>query len=375
MRLATRVRVTREVGSCDSHGEFASLQCRYAEGEPGKTMQAVDHEVLTRVRDWLDAGQNAFLCTIVATYGSSPRPVGSLLAGNRSGELIGSLSGGCVEDDLVEQLRAGTLLPEGAAPRRLSYGLAPEDTEKFGLPCGGELEIVVESIVADDANRAAFRTIVERLDARECVARSIAFTAGAHSRVEPAPVFEALSLTRSAPGQESLRHVYGPRQHLFLIGAGMVSQYLAGMAQQLDLDVTVCDPRQEMIDQWPVAGVRLICDMPDDAIRAHGNDARTAIIALTHDPRIDDMGLMEALDSRAFYVGAMGSVRTSAARMERLRALDLDDDALARLHAPVGLPIGSRTPPEIAIAILAELTQVLRAAEVRAPARTDAAVA
>lgn len=346
-------------------------------------MQAVDHEVLTRVRDWLDAGQGAYLCTIVATYGSSPRPVGSLLACNNAGgnageqaaELIGSLSGGCVEDDLIEELRAGTLLPEGAAPRRMRYGLAPEDTERAGLPCGGELEILVESIAPDDSNRTAFRTIVERLDERECVARSIEFRAGAHSLVEPVATFEPLRIGRSAQGAETLRQVYGPRQHLFLIGAGMVSQYLAGMAQQLDLDVTVCDPRRELIDQWPVAGVRLLCEMPDDAIRSHGNDPRTAIIALTHDPRIDDMGLLEALESRAFYVGAMGSERTSAARIERLRSLDVDAAALARLHAPVGLPIGSRTPPEIAIAILAELTQVLRRSEIRAPARTDSAVA
>jgi xanthine dehydrogenase accessory factor len=257
----------------------------------------------------------------------------------------------------------------------MRYGLAPEDTEKFGLPCGGELEIVVESITADDIDRAAFRAIVARLDDRECIARSIEFRAGARSSIEPVAIFEPLRIRRDTRGAETMRQVYGPRQHLFLIGAGMVSQYLAGMAQQLDLEVTVCDPRSEMIDQWPVAGVRLLCEMPDDAIRAHGNDARTAIIALTHDPRIDDMGLMEALESQAFYVGAMGSTRTSAARLERLRSLDLDEAALARLHAPVGLPIGSRTPPEIAIAILAELTQVLRADEARAPARTDSAVA
>ncbi|HSG87639.1 MAG TPA: XdhC family protein [Pseudomonadales bacterium] len=321
-------------------------------------MQAVDQEVLTRIRDWLAAGEDCFLCTIVATYGSSPRPVGSLLACNASGELVGSLSGGCVEDDLIEQLRAGSLVQD--EPRRLTYGLAPEDTEKLGLPCGGTLEIVAERIVGDAENEALFGHIVERLAARDCVRRTIELAAGARSRVEDVEVFDALTLREPGSGPAVLRQVYGPRQHLFLIGAGMVSRYLAEFAQALNFEVTVCDPREEMIAQWTLDGVRLVRDMPDDAIRAHGSDARTAIIALTHDPRIDDMGLMEALETDAFYVGAMGSRKTSESRRARLRELGLDEAALARLRAPVGLPIGSKTPPEIAISIVAELTQVLR---------------
>lgn len=322
-------------------------------------MQAVDQEVLTRVRDWLEAGRDCHLCTIVRTYGSSPRPVGSLLACSADGELVGSLSGGCVEDDLIEQLRSGTLAPDG--PRLLEYGLAPEDTEKLGLPCGGHLHVVAEPVLADDPNRALYAEIVDRLAARRCIARSIDLVPGARARTEPleTPGASVLELRPGADGGERLVHVYGPRHHLFLIGAGMVSRYLAEMAASLNFEVTVCDPREAMIEQWSMPGVRMLCAMPDDAVRAHADDPRTAIIALTHDPRIDDMGLMEALSTRAFYVGAMGSSRTSEKRRERLRSLDLDDAEIDRLHAPVGLPIGSRTPPEIAIAILAELTQIL----------------
>ena len=159
-----------------------------------------------------------------------------------------------------------------------------------------------------------------------------------------------------------LVQTYGPRYQLFLIGAGQVSMYLAEIAQALDYQVIVCDPRAEMIEQWPIEGVQLVNDMPDDAVRSHANDRFSAIIALTHDPRIDDMGLMEALKTEAFFVGAMGSTRTSAKRRERLLMLDLTEQQIARLHGPVGLPIGSKTPAEIAIAILAQLT-ALRSAK------------
>ena len=153
-----------------------------------------------------------------------------------------------------------------------------------------------------------------------------------------------------------MTQTYGPRYQLFLIGAGQVSMYLAQFAQALDYHVVVCDPREEMIDQWPIEGVQLINGMPDDAVKEHANDHFSAIIALTHDPRIDDMGLMEALKTEAFFIGAMGSLRTSAKRRERLALLDLSKDEISKLHAPVGLPLGSKTPAEIAIAILAQLT-------------------
>ena len=153
-----------------------------------------------------------------------------------------------------------------------------------------------------------------------------------------------------------MTQTYGPRYQLFLIGAGQVSMYLAQFAQALDYHVVVCDPREEMIDQWPIEGIQLINGMPDDAVKEHANDHFSAIIALTHDPRIDDMGLMEALKTEAFFIGAMGSLRTSAKRRERLELLDLSKDEISKLHAPVGLPVGSKTPAEIAIAILAQLT-------------------
>jgi xanthine dehydrogenase accessory factor len=229
-------------------------------------------------------------------------------------------------------------------------------------PCGGHLTIVVEPLAPDAEQTAVFDEIVARLDARECTLREVELRPDARSRVRPVPVHEPLRLAPGADGTDRLRQVYGPRHHLFLIGAGMVSRYLAEMALALNYDVTVCDPREEMLAQWAVPGTTALCAMPDDAIREHADDVRTAIVALTHDPRIDDMGLLEALETRAFYVGAMGSSRTSEKRRARLRELGVSETALSRLHAPVGLPIGSKTPPEIAVAILAELTRVVRTA-------------
>lgn len=315
-------------------------------------MQAMDQQVLGKVGAWLAADRRVWLCTILETYGSSPRPAGSLLACCDNGELAGSLSGGCVEDDLIEQLQAGSLATSG--PEIVRYGLAPEDTEKLGLPCGGHLEVAIEPLHPDQVG--LFRAIAEQLENRQCVRRSASLDHADAMSIESLPAYAPLQLLEGATGERRLLHTYGPQRQLFLIGAGMVSRYLAEMAQALDYQVTVCDPRSEMLESWQLAGTRTLCLMPDDAVREYADDPATAIIALTHDPRIDDMGLMEALRSRAFYVGAMGSKRTSASRRERLAQLDLTPSQIERLHAPVGLPIGSKTPPEIAIAILAELT-------------------
>jgi xanthine dehydrogenase accessory factor len=315
-------------------------------------MQAVDAEVLSSLLRWLDAGEPCWLATVIETWGSSPRPVGSLFACNADGRVVGSLSGGCVEDDLLEKLTTGQLAREH--PQYFRYGITAEETEKFGLPCGGALHIVIEPLQGDAATRAHFRQIEAALGARQRVRRVVDLRTGSRSA-------EVVDLHRDLewdPGPQVLRHTWGPRHQLFIIGAGMVSKYLAELALKLDYQVRVCDPRQHLIDDFGVPGVECIVDMPDDAVRKYAADADSAIVALTHDPRIDDMGLMEALRTDAFYVGAMGSSRTSANRRERLRALDLTAAEIDRLHAPIGLPIGSKTPPEIAIAIVAELIAV-----------------
>ena len=320
-------------------------------------IENADQQVLSQLTRWIKAGKKAWLATVVKTWGSSPRPVGSLLCCNEDGHVAGSLSGGCIEEDLLEKITKGELAT--TKPEVMLYGKTTEESERFGLPCGGQLHIVVEPQM-DKSNLAHFEAITRRLAERECIERKVDIATG-EITVENKDRFKHLQLTgefgnTDTPNEKYLVQTYGPRYQLFLIGAGQVSQYLAQMAQMLDYHVVVCDPREEMIAQWTIEGTQLVDDMPDDAVRKYADDYFSAIIALTHDPRIDDMGLMEALTTDSFFIGAMGSVRTSAKRRERLLKLDLSEEQINKLHAPVGLPLGSKTPAEIAIAILAQLT-------------------
>ena len=325
-------------------------------------MQAADKEVLQQISAWLDASKSCWLATVVKTWGSSPRPIGSLLACSADGELVGSLSGGCVEDDLLEKLTQGELAATQA--QFFQYGITAEETEKLGLPCGGHLYIVVEPQQPDAATCAHFEQLNEALANRTWARRTVNLR---EQWTHVASVDEFAPLRWHGDSQV-LDHTYGPRHQLFIIGAGMVSHYLAEMALMLDYEITVCDPRTDLLEAFPVEPVRKVADMPDDAVREYAKDASTAIVALTHDPRIDDMGLMEALTTDAFYIGAMGSSRTSANRRERLVALGIDTANIEKLHAPIGLPIGSKTPAEIAIAILAEITAVRQQLNVTAEA-------
>ena len=324
-----------------------------------ETVDSLDIAVLRRAIDWLEAGRQVALVTIVATWGSAPRPVGALLALDDDGQPCGSVSGGCVEDDLAARIRAR--FPSTCEV--VKYGVTAEDARRFGLPCGGTLQLVVEPLAGVESLRPALAA----LERGELLARRVQLADGATSfqpaTPEDAPTFDGKVLTQ----------IFGPRWRLLLIGAGQISFYLASMAQALDYRVLVCDPRAEYVREWTVAGTELLPGMPDDVVRAITPDRRTAIVALTHDPRLDDMALMEALKTDAFYVGALGSATTTARRRERLALLDVTPEELARLHGPVGLPIGSRTPPEIAISILAELT-VLRHGIELVPLRPRSAI-
>lgn len=320
-------------------------------------MENADHQVISQLTRWIEEGEKCWLCTVIKTWGSSPRPLGSLLCCNSKGQIAGSLSGGCIEEDLLEKLQKGELARE--TPEVMIYGVTQAETERLGLPCGGQLHVVIEPMPGQQS-LSQFKQIVQRLDARQCVERKVDIATG-EVWVENKERFKHLQFIGSFDntgnaGEKFLMQTYGPRYQLFLIGAGQVSAYLAEIAQALDYQVIVCDPREHLLEQFQVEGVQLVSDMPDDAVRKLANDNFTAIIALTHDPRIDDMGLMEALKTDAFFIGAMGSSRTSAKRRERLLQLDLSEDEISKLHAPVGLPIGSKTPAEIAIAILAQLT-------------------
>jgi xanthine dehydrogenase accessory factor len=310
------------------------------------TMDSVDLDVLRTSADWVDAGRRVLLVTVVKTWGSSPRPEGAMLAVRDDGHVVGSVSGGCIEDDIVDRTRR-----EGQQATKcdvVTYGVSADEARRFGLPCGGTLQLVVEPLTRESGMRALLREV----ETGHLVARRLDLASG-FATLHPARANDGLEFDGKV-----LRTIHGPRYRMLVIGASQLSKYLAQIAVGLDYQVTICDPREEYTETWDVPGVTLVRTMPDDTVQAMNLDERSAVVALTHDPKLDDLALMEALKSPAFYIGALGSRANNEKRRERLRDFDLSDTEIARLHGPIGLYIGSRTPPEIAVSILAEITAV-----------------
>jgi xanthine dehydrogenase accessory factor len=318
-------------------------------------VNSLDIEVISQCAQWLDAGHRVTLATVIKTWGSSPRPIGAMLAVRGDGQLIGSVSGGCIEEDLVQRLREAGLAHRG--PERVTYGVNAEEAHRFGLPCGGSIELILEPL---DSN-SLIGELLCRVQKRQLVRRSVDLRTGAVSLTDAA-VGEVLAID----GQV-LHSIHGPQWRLLVIGGGQLSRYLVEMAIPLDYLITVCDPREEHCVAWNIPGVTLTRDMPDDVVIAMKPDQRCAVVALTHDPKLDDMALIEALKSDAFYVGAIGSRLNNAKRRERLKLFDLSDDQVARLHGPIGLFIGSKTPPEIAVSVLAQIIAVRNGAQAKNP--------
>lgn len=309
-------------------------------------MDSVDIEVLRSAEAWRKAGHRVTFGTIVRTWGSAPRPVGALVVIRDDGQVVGSVSGGCVEDDLIDKVRAGGVAKD--KPQLITYGVTNEEATRWGLPCGGTLELVMEPVT----EKSKFGELLETISKQQLVSRRLEMDSGRVSMSsgtwQDALQFDGKVLTT----------VHGPRWRLVLIGAGQLTRYLAEMAHMLDYHVLVIDPREEYAGGWDLKNVPLDRGMPDDVIAAANLDGHSAVVALTHDPKLDDLALMEALKSPAFYVGAIGSKKNNDARRTRLKEFDLAEGEIARLRGPVGLYIGSKTPPEIAVAILAEMTAV-----------------
>jgi xanthine dehydrogenase accessory factor len=272
--------------------------------------------------------------------------VGALVGVRADGQVVGSVSGGCIEDDLIDRIRSGALLID--RPQRVKYGVSAEEATRFGLPCGGTIELVLEPL----GKQTKIDDLLERVAAGQQTARRLDLRTG-EVTLNDGLGFTALSVDDSA-----LVSVHGPTWRLLIIGAGQLTQYLAEMALALDYQVTICDPREEYADAWSVPGTTLVRTMPDDTVVESHPDRHTAIIALTHDPKLDDLALMEALHSPAFYVGAIGSRKNQEKRRERLKEFGVTDAELDRMFGPVGLKNGARTPSEIAVSILAQLTAI-----------------
>jgi len=314
-------------------------------------MNSLDLDVLRTALAWMREGHRVTLGTVVKTWGSSPRPPGSVMALRDDGQVAGSVSGGCIEDDLIYRLRKGDAAFD--KPGLTTYGANAEEVQRFGLPCGGTVQLVLEPVSA--ASR--LDGLLAAIEARRGVERRLDLGTG------------AVELSDSEEGDRVefdgrvLRSIHGPRYRLLVIGAGQLSRYVASMAAMLDYDVTVCDPRPEYHEGWQaIAGTTLSTRMPDDLVLDMKPGPHDAVVALTHDPKFDDLALMEALKTPAFYVGVLGSRKSAAARRERLLQFDVTAEQVERLRAPVGLAIGAKTPAEIAVSVVAQLTEARRAA-------------
>ena len=319
-------------------------------------MNSIDVEVLRTAIQWMDAGHKVTLSTVVRTWGSAPRPPGSLMIIRDDGQVAGSVSGGCIEDDLIRRLRDGDL--DSALPMSTVYGETAEEVQRFGLPCGGTVQVVLEPL----SNRSGLRDLLSQIEGHRVVQRALDMRTGVAS-LRPAKAGDIVAFDGDV-----LRTVHGPRYRLLIIGAGQLSQYLAGMALMLDYQVTVCDPRAEYHGTWQAQpGVTLSSQMPDDLVLAMQLDANSAVVCVTHDPKLDDLALIEALKTEAFYIAAIGSRRNNDRRRERLLEFDLSAAEVERLRGPAGLSIGALTPPEIALAIAAEMTAVRRGVDLAGP--------
>lgn len=309
-------------------------------------MNGSNWHLLQQLLHWLDQGIEPWLATVLETYGSSPRPVGSLMMYHPDKGIVGSLSGGCIEQELTEQLSNS----EPSCPTVIRYGGDAEEQQRLQLPCGGHLDVLLEKV--DRNQQSHFQQLFSALKQRHHIGRQINLISGELNIIDD----ENLPKDVQRNG-DIIQHALRPHDKLLIVGAGEVARCVAEIAKNLEFEITLCDFRDEFLQGWQVDGVTVVKGMPDDLIVESFNDKHCAIIALAHDPRIDDMAMLEALNSDAFYIGAMGSLKTSTKRRERLLELDISQKQLEKLHAPIGIDIGSKTPYEIALSIMAHVVQ------------------
>lgn len=311
-------------------------------------MQHLDLQVVRQAAQWSRDGLPVWLCTVLCTYGSAPRAPGSLLAVNGQGHWLGSLSGGCVEEDFLERLGAGEF---SAAVAVVRYGDGSDTRSNIRLPCGGILDVLVERLPADCASQTHFAELEAALLGRRRLLREVDLRSG-QCRLSD----DHSQGPRVEQGEHCVRLRIGAAQRLLLAGYSSVAHFCAEFGKGLGFEVVLCDPRDEVMDNVVLDGIEIRRELPSLFIANGGCHRDTAVVALTHDPKIDDLAMLEAVRTEAFYIGVMGSRATSAKRRERLRRIgELGDAEMARIHAPIGLNLGSKTPAEIALAVLADI--------------------
>ena len=298
--------------------------------------------LIAAARDWRPA--RMALATVIATWGSAPRPRGSHMLVDENGRFEGSVSGGCVEGEVLHA--AAQVIGDGRA-RRLQFGVADDSAWAVGLPCGGNIELLVQPVAEDGFAPDLISSIAEARDQGRMLALTTDLNSGVTSVGED-------------PGEGRYVNRYAPPRRLLIVGAVQIAQSLAVIARELDMAPVLIDPRGRFLTTERFPGVELDDRWPDEAIAAHKPDAATAVVTLSHDPKIDDPALVAALASPATYIAALGSRRSHTKRLERLRAAGVSETDLARIDAPAGLPIGAQGPAEIALSIAAGMIRAFR---------------
>lgn len=335
-------------------------------------MSAPDPFIIAKALNWLAEGRRVALATVIQTWGSAPQPVGSQLLIDADGNFLGSVSGGCVEAEVITQ--AADVIATGE-PKSLEYGVEDSTAWKVGLACGGSIRIFVEKVEGerDSSAESLLHRIVSDVESRRQVALITNLATGAQRLAySPRDLEKDLattlgdafrcdkSIALAADCGEVFINVFNPTVRLIVVGAVHIAQQLVPMARALGHDVVIVDPRTAFATEERFGDAEISCEWPDEALPKIGVDARTALIALTHDPKIDDPALIHALSSNAFYVGALGSRKTHAKRVERLLKAGVSVAGIKRISAPIGLDIGAQGAAEIALSIMAEITAVQR---------------
>lgn len=348
-----------------------------ATGLQDTSLKAGEH-VLDAAPRWLDEGRKLALATVIETWGSAPQARGSQLLIDDKGNFLGSVSGGCVEGSVVTE---GAGVIASGTPKELEFGVSNEMAWEVGLACGGTIRIWVEPLGAGEGGMTQQQ--LERLNKartqRKPMAQAVALDGSGERLITPGEIDQSGVLADALKegflsdqprivddgGTRTFLNIYNPPLRMVVIGAVHVTQFLAPMAEIAGFDVTIIDPREAFASQERFPNAKVIADWPDDILPGLGLDRRTALVLLTHDPKIDDPGLLVALKTDCLYIGALGSRKTHAGRVERLKQAGFNGDDIARIHAPIGLNIGARGPAEIAVSILSEITSVVRSAEIK----------
>jgi xanthine dehydrogenase accessory factor len=331
-------------------------------------MSAGDPTILPAALAWLGEGRAVALATVIETWGSSPQPVGSKLLADGKGNFLGSVSGGCVEAAVVTE--AADAIASGR-PKVMSFGVDDGAAWRIGLACGGTIRVLIDPLRPEAS--AILRELAGDLAARRPAALITALDSGETVLVHgpdgaPAGIAEPLAdafrrdksrLVTTAAG-ETFIDVFNPPFKLIVVGAVHIAQHLLPLAEGLGFETVIIDPREAFATDARFADATLVCGWPDEVLADIGVDGATAVAALTHDPKIDDPALLQALRAGALYVGALGSKKTHASRIERLRAAGLTEENIARIHAPIGLDIGAEGPAEIALSIIAQIVAARR---------------